>query len=263
MYDLVRLLHDKQFVTYQKEGINIAQVSTMYDGFRTARELLHEIVDKTTVLYLSGGRTPKGLYENLARDKKILPGAVALVDERYGQKSHNTSNEKMVNESGLVPYLKENGIPFYPVLQEKQLGLKETSDNYDMTIRYLFAGFPKSVGTFGIGLDGHTAGIAGNRDGTASMASGESFHNSMFDDDQKSMLVSSFSDLKGTFKERISMTFLGLSMIEIFIVLVFGEDKKEGLLKVFADGSEEEVPARFFRRPEIARRTLLITDLKV
>ncbi len=263
MYDLVRLLHEKQFVTYQKEGINIAQVSTMYDGFRIARELLYDLVDKTTVLYLSGGRTPKDLYENLALDKKILPGAVALIDERYGQKSHNTSNEKMVKESGFLPYFQEKGVPFYPILQDKQLSLKETADNYDMTIRYLFAGFPKSIGTFGIGLDGHTAGIAGNRSDTASMASAEAFHNPIFDDDQKSMLVSSFSDLQGTFKERISMTFLGLSMIEIFIVLVFGEDKKDALEKVFHEGSEEEVPGRFFKRPEIARRTLLITDQKV
>ncbi len=262
MYDLVRLLHEKQFVTYQKEGINIAQVSTMYDGFRTARELLYDLVDKTTVLYLSGGRTPKDLYENLANDKKIMSGAVALIDERYGIKGHNTSNEKMIEESGLLPYFRENGVPFYPILQENQLGLQETADNYDMTLRYLFAGFQKRVGILGIGLDGHTAGIAGNRQNSAEF-SVQDFHNRMFDDDQKNMLASSYADLQGMFKERVSMTFLGLSMIDIFIVLVFGEDKKDALTKVFSEGSEEEIPGRFFKRPEIARRTLLITDQKV
>lgn len=262
MTDLLRLLHEKQFVTYQKDGLNIAKVSTMYDGFKTARELLYAVVDKTTVLYLSGGRTPKDLYENLANDKKLLPGAVALIDERYGAKLHNTSNEKMVDDSGLLPYLRTAGVPFYPILQQNQLSLKETGDNYDMTIRYLFAGFPRSVATLGIGLDGHTAGIAGNRQNSAEL-SVQDFHNEMFDDDQKNMLVSSYADLNGMFKERVSMTFLGLSMIDLFIVLVFGEDKKEALEKVFAEGSEEEVPGRFFKRPEIARRTLLITDQKV
>jgi 6-phosphogluconolactonase/glucosamine-6-phosphate isomerase/deaminase len=85
----------------------------------------------------------------------------------------------------------------------------------------------------------------------------------MFDDDEKNLMVSSYSDLQGNFKERVSMTFLGLSMIDLFIVLVFGEVKKEALEKVFSDGSEEDVPGRFFKRPEIARRTLLITDQKV
>lgn len=257
MINLALLLNEKNIATYLKDGIHVAQVSTLYDGFKTAREVLYEIVDKTTVLYLSGGQTPKGLYENLANDKKLNPGAVALVDERYGTKLHNTSNERMLIASGLLPYLKDKGTPFYPVLQNNHPNLKETADNYDMTIRYLFAGFPKSVATLGIGLDGHTAGIAGER------PTGNVFHNQMFDDDKKNLLVSSFSDLQGNFKERVSMTFLGLSMIEIFIVLVFGEDKKEALAKVFSEGSEEDVPGRFLKRPEIARRTLLITDQKV
>lgn len=262
MIDLLRLLHEKQFTTYQVEGMNVAKVSTMYEGFRTARELLYTVVDKTTVLYLSGGRTPKDLYANLANDKKLLPGAVALVDERYGLKNHNTSNEKMIEESGLLPYLREQRVPFYPILEEEHKGLNETADNYDMTVRYLFAGFPRSVATLGIGMDGHTAGIAGDRKGSHDL-SVQDFHNRMFDDDQKNMLVSSYADLHGTFKERISMTFLGLSMIDVFVVHVFGEDKKEALEKVFSPGSEEEVPGRFLLRPEIARRTLLITDQKV
>ena len=37
---------------------------------------------------------------------------------------------------------------------------------------------------------------------------------------------------------------------------VFGEDKKDALQKVFQEGSEEEIPGRFFKRPEIAKRTL-------
>lgn len=262
MYDLVQLLHEKQFIISQKDGINIAKVSTIYDGFRMAREIIYEVVDKTTVLYLSGGRTPKDLYQNLANDRKIMPGAVALIDERYGVKGHNTSNEKMIKESGLLAYFRESNIPFYPILQEQQVSLKETSDNYDMTLRYLFAGFKKRVGILGIGLDGHTAGIAGNRENLAEL-SVQDFHNRMFDDDQKNMLASSYSDLQGVFKERVSMTFLGLSMIDIFIALVFGEDKKDALAKVFSEGSEEDIPGRFFRRPEIARRTLLITDQKV
>ncbi|MBI5045234.1 MAG: 6-phosphogluconolactonase [Candidatus Levybacteria bacterium] len=262
MIDFPLILQKNQLVSYVKEGIPIAKVSMVYEGFKLARELLYEIVDKTTVLYVSGGQTPKDLYRNVANDQKIHPGAVALIDERYGIRGHNVSNEKMIEESGFLPYLKEKGVPFYPILQDNHPNLVETADNYDMTIKYLFAGFPRSVGILGIGLDGHTAGIAGNRT-DPSMGSGLLFHNPMFDQEQKNSLVSSFSDLQGKFKERVSMTFRGLSMIDVFIVLVFGEDKKEALEKVFSDGSEEDIPGRFFKRPEIAKRTLLITDQKI
>jgi len=262
MIDLPRLLQEKQIVTYLNQGVPIARVLTMYEGFKLARDLLLSVVDRRTVLYLSGGRTPKDLYANLANDQKLQPGAVALIDERYGIKGHQLSNEKMIEESKLQPYVASLGVPFYPILQASHPSLQETADNYDMTVRYLFAGFPQSVGILGIGLDGHTAGIAGNRPADPTRA-GHGFENPMFDLEEKKLLVSSYSDLQGPFKERVSMTFLGLSMLDVFVVLVFGQDKKEALRKVFLDGAEEEIPGRFFKRPEIAKRTLIITDLKI
>jgi hypothetical protein len=32
---------------------------------------------------------------------------------------------------------------------------------------------------------------------------------------------------------------------------------------MFTEGREEEIPARFFKRPEIAKKTLLITDQRI
>jgi 6-phosphogluconolactonase/glucosamine-6-phosphate isomerase/deaminase len=261
---LNQIIASHNLFTTEHEGITVCRVPLMHEGFRLSRDILYQLADRRTVLYLSGGRTPKDLYENLANDKKLHPGAVALIDERYGSKAHNSSNEKMIQEAGLLPYLREQSVPFYPILLEQQLDLKETAKNYDMTLRYLFAGFPKSIGILGIGLDGHTAGIAGNRQELSSSASSDkSFVNPLFANDDPGAFVGEFSDLQGPFKERITMTFLGLSMLDIFIVLVFGEDKKHALDLVFSEGSEEEVPGRFFKRPEIARRTLFITDQKI
>jgi len=39
-------------------------------------------------LYLSGGSTPKELYKRFATAEQITPGAVGMVDERYGEKFH-------------------------------------------------------------------------------------------------------------------------------------------------------------------------------
>jgi 6-phosphogluconolactonase/glucosamine-6-phosphate isomerase/deaminase len=67
----------------------------------------------------------------------------------------------------------------------------------------------------------------------------------------------------GKYGERVTMSFLGLSMLDILLVLVFGKEKREALELVFSEGREEDVPGRFFKRPEIAKRTLLITDQEV
>ncbi|MDQ5901276.1 MAG: 6-phosphogluconolactonase [Patescibacteria group bacterium] len=262
MDEIKKILSDQHALFDEKMGITVIRVPLIYEGFKLTKEILQVIADRKTVLYLSGGRTPKGLYENLAQDQKLFPGALALIDERYGSKFHNNSNEKMIKDTGLLPMLSEKGVPFYPILLEEQKDLDQTAKNYDMTLKYLFAGFPKSVGILGIGLDGHTAGIAGNRKGSTASTI-EAFENPLFTTVHPGSLVGSFSDLKGPFKERITMTFMGLSMLDLFIVLVFGEDKKNALELVFSDGPEEEVPGRFFRRPEIARRTIFITDQKV
>ncbi len=63
--------------------------------------------------------------------------------------------------------------------------------------------------------------------------------------------------------KRISLTFAGLSLIDFFLVFVFGKDKKKALKKALSQGSLEEIPARFFQQPEISEKTLFITDQKI
>jgi 6-phosphogluconolactonase/glucosamine-6-phosphate isomerase/deaminase len=80
---------------------------------------------------------------------------------------------------------------------------------------------------------------------------------------KKNLFVSEFDDPKSAYGERVGMTFLGLTMQDLLIVLVFGEDKKKALTSMFESGSEQDVPARFYTRPEIAEKTVIITDLLV
>ena len=56
---------------------------------------------------------PQKFYINiLAKERKLNPGAVALVDERYGEKLHENSNEKMISDTGLIGYLHTTEHPF-------------------------------------------------------------------------------------------------------------------------------------------------------
>lgn len=287
------LLQKLQILTQTREEITICPVTNAATGITCAKQILDTVLDRKTVLFLSGGRTPKDMYEALAHEGKLVAGAVGLIDERYGKKLHTNSNEKMIQDTGLLSHIEKQNIRFYPILnshpeflpadQQSRSGFsqilhpirpaqglsdnrkqvqhdkmrKQTAMHYDETVRSLLTNFPTSIGILGIGLDGHTAGIAGNR------IQHPVLDNPLFHLERKNLFVSEFDDPEGMFKQRITMTFLGLSMLDVLLVLVFGDDKKEALQQVFTDGSEEEIPARFFKRPEIAQKTLLITDQSV
>lgn len=227
--------------------MKIKVVKNPKEGIELLKKLLYSCIDSKTALFLSGGKTPKNVYLELALEKKISPGVVAMVDERYGEPMHEKSNEKMFEDSGILNFFKNKNTPFYPMLK-KNLDLENTAFQYDKTIRNLFSNFPKSVGILGIGQDGHIAslppGIKNSK--LKSQNYVEDIHNFSIDP-----------------KERITMTFLGLSMLDLLIVLVLGKEKKEALKRMFEGGSIEEIPARFFTKPEIAKKTILITDQKV
>ncbi len=228
--------------------MNFKIVNNQDEGLEFAKNFLYKNVDEKTILFLSGGKTPKNLYLSLSQEKKIKPGAVALADERYAREMHVDSNEKMIYDTGLLSYFKSKNIPFYRILGNGK-SIEKLADSYDKTIRILFSNFPKSVGILGIGLDGHTAGLPVGR--------------KELGEKEKTSYVTSFNNFPGEIKERITMTFLGLSQLKILMVLVFGEDKREALELFLRDGSKEEIPARFFKEENILQKTIIVTDQKL
>jgi 6-phosphogluconolactonase/glucosamine-6-phosphate isomerase/deaminase len=249
-----------------RQGLLIVRVADHKEGSDLAKNLLYEITDNDTLLFLSGGKTPEYLYSELAREQASKIGAASMVDERFGRPLHENSNELMIKKSGLWDYFTKAGIPFYPILSSEKSNsagqsLEKTASNYENTLKDLFTRFIKSVAILGIGEDGHIAGIAPNRAG---------FNNPLFSPEQEDMLVSYFEDGKPQhssdgipihgFGKRITMTFKGLSQMDALIILVFGERKKAVLLRLFEEGPLEDVPARFIKGPVESRKTILITD---
>ncbi len=228
-------------------------------------------MNKRSVLYLSGGKTPKELYSKLAREEGVVPGAVGMVDERYptsprlrgaSVRFHENSNEKMIQDTGFLRYLQMLDIPFYPILQPG-LNREETAIEYDAKLRSLQSTFPKHIGILGIGVDGHTAGIPAGSQKSPQFGGQAKVKSQKSDIYNTTDLVVGYSDTSGKYGERITMTFMGLAMLDILIVLVFGSVKQNSLKLVFSEGPEEEVPGRFYKRPEIARKTLVITDQEI
>lgn len=244
---------------HRNQGILIIPVPDQATGLRIAKEILYALVDRKTALFLSGGKTPRSLLTKISEEMRLTPGVVGQVDERYGRPFHEQSNELMMQEAGFLDYLERQGISFHSMLEGKNKTREGLAETYDQLLRSLFTVYTRAVATLGIGTDGHIAGIAPNRG---------DFKNPLFN--VTTELVAGFNDEKGSFKERITMTFLGLSMMDYLIPIVFGDDKKEALEQLFEEEKvvssgrqEEEIPARFLKRPEIASKTIIITDQQI
>ena len=227
------------------------------EGVEITKKKIYKFVDQKTVLFLSGGSTPKLLYQKFASEKILKPGAVAMMDERYGKPFHPNSNEKMIRGTGFLSYLEEKKIPFYSILRFHPKGVaSDIARDYDEVVQGLFKKFQKRVAILGIGADGHVAGIP------ASPNRGEPPRSEKLKV-KSEKFAAEIDNFPGEFKKRITLTLNALSKMDSLMVLVFGEEKREALKLLFSKGSIAEVPARFLKTPEISQKTLLITDQKV
>lgn len=210
-------------------NIQLVKIIDQEEAAGKGLALLKNIVDKDTLLLLSGGTSSVLLYQLIAKDGSLKPGAVAMVDERYGDKIHANSNQKMMIDTGLIPYLDKNGIQFYPILQE-DLDRQQTAVKYEETLKNLVTGFKKKVAIMGIGADGHTAGIK----------PGLEYDHSKW--------VIFFDDKGGYFSKRITTTFEFLEQIDEFVILIFGSAKKEALQKMLESGfyKNSKIPTTVF-----------------
>lgn len=265
---ILEIIAQNKFRSQKKDGISVIQVNNENQGLTLAKNTLYELVDNNTLLFLSGGSTPKPLYRNLAKEKKLNLGAVAMVDERYDKPNHKNSNEWMIGNTGLLSYLKKKNILFYPILRvtpsvgtrlfHPKGGHRETASCYEKVVDDLLEKLKTRIAIMGVGEDGHTAGIAPNR---------KDFKNPLFDKNRKDLLVDSFKDRKrveeGGFGERITLTLKALAKMDLLLVLVFGSVKHKALGLMFEAGLIEQIPARFYTKSEIAEKTLLITDQKL
>lgn len=235
--------------------VKIVKVKDKDEGNLKAHEILKEIVDSQTLLALSGGTSPdyrKMIVKPMtplrplgfAQDsegRSILPGAVCVVDERYGEPYHQDSNERLLKDSGLLDFLDVKGIEFYKILEGK--GIEQTAEDYDQLMSELLVRFPKRVGVMGVGGNLHTAGIFPLSRAITTAA----------------LVI--FETVEDDFPQRITLTLRALGQFQYFIILMFGESKKEAL-KVLLDENENDLakyPAIFYRKS--LSQSYLVTDI--
>lgn len=222
--------------------INLVKVRDRQEGNLKAHDILKGIVDGETLLALSGGTSPD--YKRMIVDPAdMIPGAICVVDERYGEPFHENSNELLLKNAGIFDFAKKHSIDIHKILSGKSI--IDTEKDCDSAIGDLFAKYPKRVGIMGVGTNLHTAGIFPNSlaGRSASLVVGETVVDEL--------------------PKRITLTLKALGEFQNFVILMFGEEKKKALSIILDEGENDmqKYPAIFYRKN--SAKSYLITDLDV
>ena len=221
--------------------IDVVKVKNRGEGNRKAHDILKKLVDKKTLLALSGGTSVD--YRVMFGQDEIDPGAICVVDERYGKPFHKDSNELLLKNQGVKDFADKSCIESHKILKGKDF--LETAKVYEKEIEDLFKKFKKKVGVMGIGANLHTAGIF-----PYSFAA-------------KSPNFVEAEVVEDKHPKRITLTLKSLGEFTSFIIMMFGPSK-ETPLKVVLDEHENDMqkyPAIFYRKSTI--KSYLITDQNV
>ncbi len=175
----------------------------------TAR-LKNELGKSKKVLWLlSGGSAVTAEVEILSalhKSTKIENLAVMLMDERYGPAGHADSNWQQLLEAGAD----FSGLYALPVMGAEAKSFEETVSEYARLTSTALDGADVVVGLFGMGPDGHTAGLLPN---TTAVQKTE-------------QLVVGY---KSAPYMRISLTRKALQRVDVAYVFAFGDPKNKAL----------------------------------
>ncbi len=222
--------------------IKIIKVKNKDEGQVKAHDLLKKLVNSKILLALSGGRT-SDYAKMIVKPADVWPGAICVVDERFGKPFHEDSNELLLKNQGVKDFADEKCIESHKILKGKDFLI--TAKIYQREIEDLFKRFKKRIGVMGVGSDLHTAGIF-----PESVAA-------------RSPNYVEAEVIEGKFPKRITLTMKALGEFTGFIILMFGKEKKEAL-KILLDERENDMqkyPAIFYRKVPIS--SYLITDISM
>lgn len=145
--------------------------------------------------------------------------ALTLTDERFGPPEHADSNWRQLEEAGLLL----PGAHLFPVLTGKDL--PETLKDYNERLETFLNVSDFSIGLFGMGADGHTAGILPE----SPAATAETY-------------ATAYDSPPYT---RITMTFRAIRLLHESVIYAAGDEKASALASLIDENiSVEKQPAQ-------------------
>lgn len=128
---------------------------------------LKKFLKSGPVLFLiSGGSVGRDVAPVVFQRLQELPKSslgrlhVALVDERFGVPWHKESNMRLLRDVGVIDRQEKLGIKLFLPLVDGSRSLERMSRDYNrVLVRLIALCKERSLGVFGVGSDGHTAGI--------------------------------------------------------------------------------------------------------
>lgn len=174
-------------------------------------------VEKTGAarLMLSGGGTPKPLYEILSQAELNWPSIICgLVDERWVPEDHSASNASLVRQT-LIKDAAKDAI-FLPMTDGS-----ETAAEGAQTVSqlYLAAGQPITVSILGMGADGHCASW---------FPASPDLHAVTAPNAKHWVMPVDASDCPGAgeIRERITLSRSAVLGSQLLVLLIIGENKR-------------------------------------
>lgn len=115
----------------------------------------HLEADESVLWLVPGGSAMKVATKVLEQleDVDTSKLCVTLTDERYGRPGHPDENWSQLEQMGFVV----NSINAYRVLRGEDI--ETTAQDFGDKLAQLFTTYEYKIGLFGVGADGHTAGI--------------------------------------------------------------------------------------------------------
>ena len=180
---------------------------------------------------LSGGTTPRALYQHLAAD--VVRGEVPwksvqffFGDERDVPHDNVESNYHMAQRT-LLDHLPVEPGNVYPMPADRE-NLDEGAAQYEQTIREIVPAGPDGIPSFdilllGIGGDGHTASL---------------FPNTEVLQESKKLVAAYFVPVLG--RHRMTFTFPLINAAKAVVFLISGDDKADVMKDILAGSPEAE-----------------------
>jgi len=199
--------------------------------------LIDHLMRGERVLWLISGGSNIAVAVEIAKTLKEIPPEllfISLTDERFGAVGHINENWQQLIDAG---FSVENAITYRPLIGQSR---RETTEAFDTWLGTQFGQADFSIGLFGVGTDGHTAGIKPRSvsttvDGWATAYTGEDF-------------------------ERITITLDAIKRLDEAVAQMIGSDKSQVALDLLhADIALSEQPAQVLK---LVKKCTLFTDYK-